>query len=52
MPKTMRQNRCDAKKGSFLEYEIRRVECEEEEDPATAGLLNWSPIYVPVQKIY
>jgi hypothetical protein len=43
----------DAKRGSSLEYEIRRVECSEEgEDPATAGLLNWAPIYIAVENIY
>jgi hydroxymethylglutaryl-CoA synthase len=43
----------DVKRGTSLEYEIRRVECSEEgEDPATAGLLNWAPIYIAVQNIY
>ncbi|MFX1600155.1 MAG: hydroxymethylglutaryl-CoA synthase family protein, partial [Promethearchaeota archaeon] len=37
-----------ARKGSSLEYEIRRVENENEEDINAKGLLNWSPIYIPI----
>jgi 3-hydroxy-3-methylglutaryl CoA synthase len=35
-------------KGNSLEYEIRRVETENEENPEAKGLLNWSPIYITV----
>ncbi|MHA1913401.1 MAG: hydroxymethylglutaryl-CoA synthase, partial [Promethearchaeota archaeon] len=35
-------------KGNSLEYEIRRVEQEFEENINARGLLNWSPIYIPV----
>jgi 3-hydroxy-3-methylglutaryl CoA synthase len=37
-------------KGNSLEYEIRRVEVEEEEDASVKGLLNWAPIYIPISK--
>ena len=35
-------------KGNSLEYEIRRVEQEFEENLNAKGLLNWSPIYIPI----
>jgi 3-hydroxy-3-methylglutaryl CoA synthase len=35
-------------KGNSLEYEIRRVENEYEENQNAKGLLNWSPIYIPI----
>ncbi|MFX1490115.1 MAG: hydroxymethylglutaryl-CoA synthase family protein [Promethearchaeota archaeon] len=35
-------------KGNSLEYEIRRVENEDEENLNAKGLLNWSPIYIPI----
>jgi hypothetical protein len=35
-------------KGNSLEYEIRRVETENEENPDAKGLLNWSPIYITI----
>ncbi|MHA2324175.1 MAG: hydroxymethylglutaryl-CoA synthase, partial [Promethearchaeota archaeon] len=41
-------------KGSSLEYEIRRVETENEPNVNAKGLLNWCPIYVniPEHHIY
>jgi len=42
----------DAKKGNSLEYEIRRVESKNETDFNAIGLLNWTPLYIPVQNIY
>lgn len=41
-----------ARKGNSLEYEIRRVTTEEEIKPNLIGLLNWSPMYVPIQNVY
>jgi len=41
-----------ATKGNSLEYEIRRVSIENKTDCKFLGLLNWSPIYIPVQTIY
>ena len=41
-----------ARKGDSLEYEIRRVENETEEDINAKGLLNWSPIYIPIPEKY
>lgn len=35
-------------KGNSLEYEIRRVETEDEPNVNARGLLNWSPIYVTI----
>ena len=35
-------------KGNALEYEIRRVETENEENVNAKGLLNWAPIYIPI----
>ena len=35
-------------KGNSLEYEIRRVENEYEENINAKGLLNWSPFYIPI----
>ncbi len=34
------------KKGTALEYEIRRVQTKEERECKTPSLLNWSPVYV------
>jgi 3-hydroxy-3-methylglutaryl CoA synthase len=42
----------NAKKGNSLEYEIRRIEPQNEQDLTAVGLLNWSPIYIPVHLIY
>ncbi|MFX1426101.1 MAG: hydroxymethylglutaryl-CoA synthase family protein [Promethearchaeota archaeon] len=42
----------NAAKGGSLEYEIRRVENENEQNPNAKGLLNWSPIYVPIPEKY
>ena len=42
----------DVKKGSCLEYEIRRLVNENETNFNAIGLLNWSPMYYPVQNIY
>ncbi|MFW9879217.1 MAG: hydroxymethylglutaryl-CoA synthase family protein [Candidatus Thorarchaeota archaeon] len=39
-------------KGSTLEYEIRRVENENEQNFNAKGLLNWSPIYIPIPEKY
>ncbi len=41
-------------KGNSLEYEIRRVEIENEQNVNAKGLLNWSPIYttIPEHHIY
>ncbi len=41
-----------ARKGASLEYEIRRVENEFEENINAKGLLNWSPIYIPIPETY
>jgi len=35
-------------KGNCLEYEIRRVETENEQNDDAKGLLNWSPIYITI----
>ncbi len=35
-------------KGNSLEYEIRRVEIENEQNVNAKGLLNWSPIYITI----
>ncbi|MFW9823625.1 MAG: hydroxymethylglutaryl-CoA synthase family protein [Candidatus Thorarchaeota archaeon] len=35
-------------RGNTLEYEIRRVEIENEQDINAKGLLNWSPIYITI----
>lgn len=42
----------NGKKGNTLEYEMRRVKYENEKNFNAIGLLNWSPIYIPVTKIY
>ena len=42
----------NAKKGNTLEYEIRRIETKEFEISGTQGLLNWSPIYIPIQEVF
>ena len=42
----------NVKKGSNLEYEIRRVDNETEENNNAKGLLNWSPIYLPIPEKY
>ncbi|MFX0020701.1 MAG: hydroxymethylglutaryl-CoA synthase family protein [Candidatus Hermodarchaeota archaeon] len=42
----------DVKKGTSLEYEIRRVENQNEENINAKGLLNWSPIYLPIPEKY
>ncbi len=42
----------NVKQGACLEYEIRRIENKEEKNFNAIGLLNWSPLYVPVQKVY
>lgn len=39
-------------KGNTLEYEIRRVSNKEDLSSQSKGLLNWSPIYIPVHTIY
>jgi len=41
-----------ARKGVSLEYEIRRVENDSEENINAKGLLNWSPIYIPIPEKY
>jgi len=42
----------DVKLGSCLEYEIRRLVNKNETNFNAIGLLNWSPLYYPVQNIY
>jgi hypothetical protein len=42
----------DVKPGSCLEYEIRRLVKENETNFNAIGLLNWSPMYYPVQNIF
>jgi len=42
----------NVKKGTCLEYEIRRLENKEETNFNAIGLLNWSPLYIPVQNVY
>ncbi|MFW9901059.1 MAG: hydroxymethylglutaryl-CoA synthase family protein [Candidatus Thorarchaeota archaeon] len=42
----------NVKKGNTLEYEIRRVENETEGNINSKGLLNWSPIYIPIPEKY
>ncbi len=42
----------EVKKGSCLEYEIRRVENKKEQNYNAIGLLNWTPIYVPTEVFY
>jgi len=44
----------DVKPGSILEYEMRRIENQEERKSPNdvIGLLNWSPIYVSVKHTY
>ena len=42
----------NARKGNSLEYEIRRIETKEIEIHDTQGLLNWSPLYVPISEIF
>ncbi len=42
----------NSKKGNSLEYEIRRVGIEDNKINETIGLLNWSPMYIPVHNIY
>jgi 3-hydroxy-3-methylglutaryl CoA synthase len=41
-----------ARKDDSLEYEIRRVENGHEENVSVKGLLNWSPIYIPIPEDY
>jgi len=36
----------NVRKGNSLEYEIRRVETENEQNVNAKGLLNWTPIYI------
>jgi len=42
----------NVKEGACLEYEIRRLVNKEETNFNAIGLLNWSPLYYPVQNIY
>jgi hypothetical protein len=44
----------DVKPGGILEYEMRRIENQEERKSPNdvIGLLNWSPIYVSVKNTY
>ncbi|MFX1288674.1 MAG: hydroxymethylglutaryl-CoA synthase family protein [Promethearchaeota archaeon] len=42
----------DVKPGACLEYEIRRLVNKDETNFNAIGLLNWSPLYYPVQNIY
>ncbi|MFW9770792.1 MAG: hydroxymethylglutaryl-CoA synthase family protein [Candidatus Thorarchaeota archaeon] len=38
--------------GNALEYEIRRIDNNSVKNGEALGLLNWAPIYLPVEKIY
>ncbi|MFW9949917.1 MAG: hydroxymethylglutaryl-CoA synthase, partial [Candidatus Thorarchaeota archaeon] len=38
--------------GAILEYEIRRIENKNEKNFNAIGLLNWSPLYYPIQNVY
>ena len=44
----------NVKLGTILEYEMRRIDCQEEKTCPSdvVGLLNWSPMYVAVKSIY
>jgi len=42
----------NVKQGACLEYEIRRLENKEETNFNAIGLLNWSPLYYPVQNVF
>jgi 3-hydroxy-3-methylglutaryl CoA synthase len=42
----------NVKKGNILELGIRRVENKNEQNFNAIGLLNWTPVYVPAQKLY
>lgn len=42
----------NVEEGASLEYEIRRVENKQETNINAIGLLNWSPIYIPIQHVY
>ncbi|MFX0009995.1 MAG: hydroxymethylglutaryl-CoA synthase family protein [Candidatus Hermodarchaeota archaeon] len=42
----------NVKPGSCLEYEIRRLVNRKETNFNAIGLLNWSPMYYPVENIY
>ncbi len=42
----------EARIGNSLEYELRRVANGDENVHKATGLLNWSPMYVPVHNIY
>ncbi len=40
------------KQGTLLEYELRRIENKNEKNFNAIGLLNWSPMYIPIQNVY
>lgn len=42
----------NVEEGTPLEYEIRRIENGDEKNYNAIGLLNWTPVYIPVQNIY
>ncbi|MFX1357768.1 MAG: hydroxymethylglutaryl-CoA synthase family protein [Promethearchaeota archaeon] len=42
----------NVEEGTPLEYEIRRIENGDEKNINAIGLLNWTPVYIPVQYIY
>ncbi len=42
----------NVEEGAVLEYEIRRIENKNETNFNAIGLLNWSPMYYPIQDVY
>ena len=42
----------NAQQGTLLEYEMRRIENKNEQNFNAIGLLNWTPLYIPIHKIY
>ena len=38
----------NVKKGNVLEYELRRIKNNNEQNFNAIGLLNWSPMYLPI----
>ncbi|MFX0011317.1 MAG: hypothetical protein ACFE9R_13455, partial [Candidatus Hermodarchaeota archaeon] len=42
----------NVEQGAILEYEIRRIENKNETNFNAIGLLNWTPLYYPIQDVY
>jgi 3-hydroxy-3-methylglutaryl CoA synthase len=42
----------NVEKGATLEYEIRRIENKNETNFNAIGMLNWTPLYYPIQDVY